>query len=165
MRSTCRNICRVRAGYVLSTRKMWTRIWAPSPWMGVIIEEHIPGGRLYPQGGSSLPLYVPSYLCTYHQSESIGTRLIKMKIRIRNKPASSKKREVSSKDGSFNQNKVIELPLYYREKVKVSCFVVCVWPVALTFELYRSIFPVVRKQRQRQAYFCISNTGLCVLQF
>ena len=37
--SMCRNICRVRAEYVLSTRKMGTIIWAPSPWEGVIIEE------------------------------------------------------------------------------------------------------------------------------
>ena len=34
--------------------------------------------------------------------------------------------------------------------MKVSSFVVCVWPVALTFELYRSICPVVREQRQRR---------------
>ena len=31
-RSTCQNICRVRAEYVLSTRKMGTRLWAPFPW-------------------------------------------------------------------------------------------------------------------------------------
>ena len=40
---------------------------------GVIIEEHIPGGRLCPQGGSSFALYVPYSLCTYHQAESIRT--------------------------------------------------------------------------------------------
>ena len=33
-RSTCRNICRVRAEYVLSTRKMGTRLWDPFPWGG-----------------------------------------------------------------------------------------------------------------------------------
>ena len=37
-RSTCRNICRVRAEYVLSTRKMGTRLWDLFPWGGVIIE-------------------------------------------------------------------------------------------------------------------------------
>ena len=39
LRSTCQNICRVRAEYVLSTRKMGTRLWAPFPCGGVIIEE------------------------------------------------------------------------------------------------------------------------------
>ena len=93
-RITCQNICRVRAESVLSTRKMWTRLWAPFPCGGVIIEEQFLGRRHFTQGDSSLPLYVPSYLCTYHQLESIGSRLIQMKIRIRNKPAS--KRAASS---------------------------------------------------------------------
>ena len=39
LRSTCQNINRVRVEYILSTRKMGTRLWAPSPWGGVIIEE------------------------------------------------------------------------------------------------------------------------------
>ena len=79
-------------------------------------EEHTPGERICPPGDSSLPLYVPYYLCTYHQAESIQTIsfslsftnlrfewkseltrtehartkffFIRMKIRIRNKPAS-----------------------------------------------------------------------------
>ena len=43
-RSMCRNICRVCAEYVLSTRKMGTRLWDPFPWGGgVIMEEHIRG--------------------------------------------------------------------------------------------------------------------------
>ena len=82
-RSTCRNICRhrgvraetcrVRTEYALSTRKMGTRIWGPSPWMGVLIDEHFLGGHLCPQGNIALPLFVPYSLCTYHQAESIRT--------------------------------------------------------------------------------------------
>ena len=34
LRSTCQNICSVHAEYVLSTRKMGTRIWALFPWGG-----------------------------------------------------------------------------------------------------------------------------------
>ena len=34
-RSTCRNICRVYAEYVLSTRKMGRRLWSPLPWGGL----------------------------------------------------------------------------------------------------------------------------------
>ena len=34
-RSTCQNICRVHAQYVLSTRKMGTRLWAPFPQGGL----------------------------------------------------------------------------------------------------------------------------------
>ena len=34
-RSMCQNICRVRAEYALSTRKMGTRIWAPTPGWGL----------------------------------------------------------------------------------------------------------------------------------
>ena len=36
-------------------------------------EEHFLGGRLCPQGNSSLPLHVPYSLYTYHQEESIWT--------------------------------------------------------------------------------------------
>ena len=113
MRSMCRNICRVCAEYAISTRKMGTGIWAPSPWMGVIIEEHFPGGHLCLQGNSSLPMYVLYSLCTYHQAESIRTNrnhLIRMKIQNKeqvSEQVSSKQQEASSKDGSFNQSKVI----------------------------------------------------------
>ena len=38
-RSMCRNICRVRVDYVLSTRKIGKRLWVAFPWVGVMIEE------------------------------------------------------------------------------------------------------------------------------
>ena len=72
-RSTFQNICTVRAEYVRSTCKKCSRLWDLFPWWWVIIEEHYPGGRLFPLGDSSLPMYVSSYLCTYHLAESIRT--------------------------------------------------------------------------------------------
>ena len=51
----------------------------------------------------------------------------------------------------FNRNKVIELFSLLLGKVKVISFVVCFWPVALSFEMFCSICLVVSKQQQRQA--------------
>ena len=42
-RSTWRNICRVRAEYVLSMRKMGTRLWASFPWGGSYNRRTHPG--------------------------------------------------------------------------------------------------------------------------
>ena len=37
-RTTCQNICRVRAEYVLSTHKIVTRLWAPFPIMSIVTD-------------------------------------------------------------------------------------------------------------------------------
>ena len=62
-------------------------------------------------------------------------------------------REVIRKGGRFNQIKVIESLNLLPGKVRVSSFFICVQTVALSFEMFRSICLVVRKQRQRQADF------------
>ena len=78
-RSKCRNICRVRAKYMQSTCKKCSRLWAPFPQGGVIIEEHTlgnPSGNFLGDFSTKFPyyvLYVPSIRIYTNQSEPIGT--------------------------------------------------------------------------------------------
>ena len=65
---------------------------------------------------------------------------------IRNKRASSKKR--AARTEALIKARWYNHSLYCRVKVKVNSFVVCVCPVALIFELFRSICLFVSKQRQ-----------------